>query len=76
MDQEVLTLGAAAQAALTTIVTRLGAASTRELSGALGLTQSEALEALIELEEQGLVEPVLWRVTAEGRALDRARESR
>jgi len=66
---EVYTLGDTAREALRTIAARLGAAATRELAGALDLTHSEVTEALIELEEHGLVEPVLWRVTAEGRAL-------
>jgi len=69
MDHEVTRLDAAAREALRSIATRLGAASTRELAGALGCSQAEACERLIELEQDGLVEPVVWRVTAEGRAM-------
>ena len=61
-------LGDTARQVLRTIVTRLGAASTRELAAALDLTQSEVTTALAQLEYQGLVEPAAWRVTAEGRA--------
>lgn len=69
MAQRDQAVSSAALQVLRTIATRLGAASTRELTGALGLAPGEACELLIELEEEALVEPVLWRVTTEGRAL-------
>jgi Mn-dependent DtxR family transcriptional regulator len=72
MDDQVGALSARAHSALQVITTRLGAASTRELAVCLGATQSEVCETLIELEHDGLVEPVVWRVTAEGRAVARS----
>ena len=72
MDDQVGALSARARRALRVITTRLRAASTRELAVCLGASDSKVCETLIELEQDGLVEPVVWWVTAEGRALARA----
>jgi hypothetical protein len=46
--------------------TRLGAARTPELAQATGLTALEVLDALVELERNGLVTPTVWRITDDG----------
>jgi hypothetical protein len=46
--------------------TRLGAARTVELARATGLTELEVLDALYELEHDGLVTPTVWRITEDG----------
>ncbi len=64
-----------ALALLTTLRYRLGAADVSELAGALDRDRAAVLDELCKLEGSGLVEPILWRVTAEGVALARAGEA-
>jgi len=64
-----------ALALLTTLRYRLGAADVSELAGALDRDRAAVLDELCKLEGSGLVEPILWRVTAEGVALARGGEA-
>ncbi|MDQ3092183.1 MAG: hypothetical protein M3R46_11115 [Actinomycetota bacterium] len=64
-----------ALALLRTLRYRLGAADVSELAGALDRDRAAVLDELCKLEGSGLVEPILWRVTAEGVALARGGEA-
>jgi predicted transcriptional regulator len=46
--------------------TRMGAARTAELAQATGLTELEVIDALYDLERDGLVTPTVWRITDDG----------
>lgn len=48
---------------------RFGAARVEELAKATDLSKAEVLEVLCDLESDGLVEPGIYRVTADGRAV-------
>jgi predicted transcriptional regulator len=54
------------QRILAVLRTRLGAARTVELARATGLTELEVLDALYELEHDGLVTPTVWQITEDG----------
>ena len=53
------------QQILSVLRTRLGAGRTPELAQATGLTELEVIDALYDLERDGLVTPV-WRITDDG----------
>jgi DNA-binding Lrp family transcriptional regulator len=60
------TAGDPGQRILAVLRTRLRAARTAELARATGLTEFEVLDALYELERDGLVTPTVWRITDDG----------
>jgi predicted transcriptional regulator len=45
---------------------RLRAARTAELAQVTGLTELEVIDALCDLERDGLVTPTVWRITDDG----------
>jgi hypothetical protein len=61
-----ITADAPAQRILAVLRTRLRAARTAELARATGLTDFEVLDALYDLERDGLVTPTVWRITDDG----------
>jgi hypothetical protein len=60
------TAGAPGRRILAVLRTRLRAARTAELATATGLTELEVIDALYDLERDGLVTPTVWRITDHG----------